>query len=217
MVWSNRLDRIYRKYKDKTMLGCAEYIRNLALTETVQARGCVIECGVWKGGTSAGMAEILGPERQYFLFDSFQGHVDPQPIDGQAAFDWQADKAGHWYFNNAVVGPEEADASMKSSGAKDYQLIKGWFEDTLPAFTPPCPIAVLRIDCDWYAPTRACLRALFHHVADDGIVIADGYPDWDGYARAFHEHLAAYEGIARLKTFDEKLYYVAKGPRKWMA
>lgn len=132
-----RLEQLYRKYKNNTMLGSAEYMRNLALTATVTAPGCVIECGVWKGGSSAGMAEVLGPDREYFLFDSFQGHVDPQPIDGPAAFDWQADKQGPWYFNNAVVGTEDADAAMKNSGARNYKLVKGWFEDTLPTFTPP--------------------------------------------------------------------------------
>ena len=210
----HHLDDLYDKYKDNTMLGRKEFVANLALAASVTAPGCVIECGVWKGGSSAGMAEVLGPNRQYFLFDSFQGHVDPQPIDGPAAFAWQADKDGPWYFNNAKVGPEEADAVMKKSGAKNYRIIKGWFKDTLPSFTPPSPVAVLRVDCDWYAGTMTCLRALFPHVAENGIFIADGYPDWDGYARALHEYLAGYEGIARIKQF-KGLYYVVKGARKW--
>jgi O-methyltransferase len=210
-----RLEQIYRKYKGNTMLGQAEYMRNLALAATVTAPGCVIECGVWKGGSSAGMAEVLGPEREYFLFDSFQGHVDPQAIDGPAALAWQADKSGPWYFNNAVVGTEDAADAMKCSGAKSYRLVKGWFNDTLATFVPPSQIAVLRIDCDWYASTMTCLRALFPHLAEDGILIADGYPDWDGYARAIHEYLAAYEGMARIKVFDGRLYYVVKGTRNW--
>jgi O-methyltransferase len=213
---TQRLNRLFRKYKDYTMLGQKEYVTNLALAATVTAPGCVIECGVWKGGTSAGMAEILGPNREYFLFDSFQGHVDPQPIDGAAAFAWQADKNGPWYFNNAVIGGEVADAVMKKSGAKRYRLVKGWFEDTIVSFNPPCPIAVLRIDCDWYASTMTCLRALFPHLAEDGILIADGYPDWDGYARAIHEYLATYKGVARIKQFNGSLYYIVKGARKWV-
>jgi O-methyltransferase len=209
------LEGLYLKYKNNTMLGPSEYMRNLALAATVTAPGCVIECGVWKGGSSAGMAEVLGPDREYFLFDSYQGHVDPQPIDGPAAFAWQADKNGPWYFNNAVVGTEDAEAAMKNSGARNYKLVKGWFDDTLANFVPPSPIAVLRIDCDWHASAMTCLRALFPHLAEDGILIADGYPDWDGYARAIHEYLAAYEGMARIKVFDDKLYYVVKGTRNW--
>jgi O-methyltransferase len=210
-----RLDHLYLKYKGNTMLSREGYLTNLALAATVTTPGCVIECGVWKGGSSAGMAEVLGPDREYFLFDSFQGHVDPQPIDGPAAFAWQADKTGAWYFNNAIVGTEDADAAMKKAGAKKYRLVKGWFEDTLATFTPPSPIAVLRVDCDWYASAMTCLRALFPYVADDGILIADGYPDWDGYARALHEYLAGYEGVARIKQFKGGLYYVVKGARNW--
>jgi hypothetical protein len=78
----------------------------------------VIECGVWKGETIAGMAEVLGADREYFLFDSFQGHLDPQPIDGPAALAWKEDKGGPWYFDNAVVGTEGA---MLSSGAKSFK------------------------------------------------------------------------------------------------
>ena len=112
------LDQLYEKYRHNTMLGRDEYVANLALTATVRSAGCVIECGVWKGGSSAGMAEILGPDRDYFLFDSYEGHLDPKPIDGPAAFAWQADKGGPWYFDNAVVGTEHADAAMRQSGAK---------------------------------------------------------------------------------------------------
>lgn len=210
-----RFEQIYLKYKDRTMLRHEEYLANLALAATVNTPGCVIECGVWKGGTSAGMAEVLGADREYFLFDSYQGHVDPQPIDGPAAFVWQKEKSGPWYFNNAVVGTEDADAAMSQSGAKNYRLVKGYFDDTLPGFKPPCPIAVLRIDCDWHASAMTCLRALFPYLADDGIMIADGYPDWDGYARAIHQYLAEYEGMARIRQFEGGLYYVVKGERQW--
>src|SRR5262245_52391216 len=113
---------IYERYQHETMLPRHHYVTNLALAETVTAPGCVIECGVGKGGTSAGMAEVLGPDRDYFLFDSFQGHVDPQPVDGPAALAWKAEKDGPWYFENAVVGPEVADGAMKRSGAERYRL-----------------------------------------------------------------------------------------------
>ena len=56
--------------------------------------------------------------------------------------------------------------------------------------------------------------ALFPHVAENGILIADGYPAWDFYAQALHEYLAGYEGVARIKQFED-VYYVVKGARKW--
>jgi O-methyltransferase len=209
-----RLDELFQKYKDHTMLGRYHYVNNLTLAASVTSPGCVIECGVWKGGSIAGMAEVLGPDREYFLFDTFQGHPEPpQPIDGPAALAWKGEKSGPWHFDmsGGTAGAEEA---MKASGAKHYHLIRGVFDDTLPTFMSPSPIAVLRIDCDWYASTMTCLRALFPQLAEDGILIADGYPDWDGYARAIHEYLAGYEGMARIKQF-RNLYYIVKGERKW--
>ena len=208
-------EEIYRKYQEYTMCEPWSYMSNLGLAASVTVPGCVIECGVWKGGTSAGMAEVMGGERKHFLFDSFQGHVDPEPVDGPAAFGWQADKGGPQYYDNAEVGPEYADAAMRMAGAKDYTLVKGWFEDTLAAFVPPSPIAVLRIDCDWYKGAMTCMRALFPHLADEGILIADGYPDWDGYARAIHQYLAEYPGPTRINRTDSGLFYVVKGAREW--
>lgn len=85
-ISAQRLAALFQKYKDYTMLGCDGYVTNLALASSVTSPGCVIECGVWRGGSSAGMAEVLGPEREYFLFDTFQGHPEPpRPIDGPAA------------------------------------------------------------------------------------------------------------------------------------
>jgi hypothetical protein len=57
--------------------------------------------------------------------------VNPEPVDGPAAFASKVGIGGPWYFDNAVVGPEVADSVMARSGAKRYHLVKGWFEDTL--------------------------------------------------------------------------------------
>ena len=144
----------------------------------------------------------------------FRRTTPAKAIDGRELQAWQAATTAPGYYNNCRASADEADAAMKKSPAKKYSLVKGWFEETLTNFRPPSPIAVLRIDCDWHAPTITCLRALFPFVAEDGILIADGYPDWDGYARALHEYLAAYEGVARINQF-QGLYYVVKGARKW--
>ena len=73
MASSVVFEELYCKYKDYTMLGPDGYMANLALTSTVTAPGCVIECGVWKGGTCARMAEILGPDRDYSCSIAFRG------------------------------------------------------------------------------------------------------------------------------------------------
>src|SRR5688500_12195518 len=78
--------RTYRKYRSFTMNSRRAYADNLRVCmEQAPKEGCVIECGVWRGGTSAGMADVL-PGRVHYLFDSFQGlpPADPQR-DGPVA------------------------------------------------------------------------------------------------------------------------------------
>ena len=61
---AGRLEKIYEKHRYYTMIPKATYIRNLQLASRQQAvAGCVVECGVWKGGRIAGMAEVLGAGR----------------------------------------------------------------------------------------------------------------------------------------------------------
>ena len=65
--------RLHRKYREHTMASASVFWRNLRIVDANRhVQGCVVECGVWRGGMSAGMAEVLGPSREYFLFDSFE-------------------------------------------------------------------------------------------------------------------------------------------------
>ena len=207
--------KIYRKFRAYTMIHEAKYVNNLELCfEFRKIAGCVVECGVWRGGMSAGMVQVLGDERKYYLFDSFEG-LPParEDLDGAAAIAWQSDTASPTYYNNCGAGQEEAAAAMKLSGSTSFSLVKGWFNETVPRFTPPSAIAVLRLDGDWYDSTKVCLENLYPHVAPGGIVIIDDYYNWDGCARAVNEFIA---GIAtpnvvpRMRQFRDRAAYLIK-------
>jgi O-methyltransferase len=79
----NRRRRVYRLLKEFTMIPEWLYCQNLALAERAKdISGCVIECGVWRGGMCAGLHTVLGPQRRYFLFDSLKGfHLHKQSTD----------------------------------------------------------------------------------------------------------------------------------------
>jgi len=206
---------IYRKYRARTMIYELMYVDNLELCARFAATpGCVVECGVWRGGMSAGIAEVLGADRQYFLFDSFEG-LPParENLDGASAVAWQSNTESPTYYNNCTAAEEEAAAAMKLSGATSFSLVKGWFNETLPGFAPPCEIAVLRLDGDWYDSTRVCLENLYPHVAPGGIIIVDDYYIWDGCARAVNEFvagLASPDAVPRLCQFRDRTAYLIK-------
>jgi O-methyltransferase len=191
------------------------YVDNLELVANFgTTSGCIVECGVWRGGMMAGIAEVLGPNRQYFLFDSFEG-LPParEEVDGEWVMEWQSDTTSPIYFNNCRAAEEEAAAAMKLSGATSFWLVKGWFKDTLPSYKFPTEIAILRLDGDLYDSTRVCLENLYPHVVPGGIVILDDYHNWDGCARAVNEYIAGIASrneVPRVREFHDKVAYLKK-------
>jgi hypothetical protein len=211
--WKRRIDflialaravPIFLKYKDRTMIEFGKYIENLALMSVALrysdlGRGAIVECGTWRGGMSAGMVETGGLRRRYYFFDSFEGLPPVQDIDGPAARQWQANTAGTTFYNNCAASLEDFRDSIAMTGCPPGKItiLKGFFEDTLPAFDLP-PIAVLRLDADWYASTAICLEKFWDRVMVGGLVLIDDYYTWDGCARAVHDFFAKRQATARI-------------------
>jgi hypothetical protein len=156
--------------------------------------GAFVECGVWRGGTSFLMAHLLRQsgvtDRKVWLFDSFEGIQPPEDIDGLSAFKWAEDTTSPFYYDNFRVSVEEVRRSADELGLSPHtEFVKGWFDQTISANRDRIgPIAILRIDCNWYAGNRCCLDNLYDQIADGGFVILD-YHTWDGCAVAVHEFL----------------------------
>jgi len=203
------LDLIYQRYSDLTMIRRPTYIDNLELVrKAVSSSGWVVECGVWRGGMSAGMAEILGTNRNYFLVDSFEGLPAPKELDGQAAVDWQKDVTSPGYHNNCSAEEAFAKEAMARASCTSYHLIRGWFENTVPTLTFDEPIALLRLDGDWYESTMTCLTHLYDKVAKGGVIIIDDYFAWDGCSRAVHDFLSQRSALERLRTHGNVCYMI---------
>jgi O-methyltransferase len=208
-----RLRNIFEELREFTMIGESAFCDNLQLAEMAQAvPGCIVECGVWRGGMAAGICRILGPERTYFLFDSFEGLPPAQAIDGQAAIDYQTNKHSPHYHDNCTAPPEFATRAMNLVGSRSFHLKEGFFEKTLPSFVPSEPIALLRLDADWYESTMTCLQHLFDHIAPGGIIILDDYYTWDGCSRALHDFLSTRKATERVRTFGSVCYLVKQAP-----
>jgi O-methyltransferase len=200
---------LYEKYSQYTMIPRPTYVNNLTLVDAYrEVPGCVIECGVWRGGMIAGLAEVLGPDRDYAIFDSFEGLPPAQEIDGSRARNWQSRKSPANYYDNCCAPQAFVDQAMLAAGAKKVSIYAGWFQDTLKGYSPPCPIAVLRLDGDWYESTMTCLEGLFWHMAPGGLVIIDDYSAWDGCRRAVHDFLSRHKSPARILRWRNDVTYI---------
>lgn len=192
------------RWHEYTMLPARALHSNVELARMVRdVDGIVVECGVWRGGAIASIAEVLGPNRSYFLFDSFEGLPPAAEIDGASAAAWQADTTSANYFDNCAAEEQWARDAMARAGVADPTLVRGWFEDTVPQWVAPAPIALLRLDGDWYSSTKVCLDALIPQMAPGGLVLIDDYQAWDGCARAVNEFLGATTLPIRLRESSQ--------------
>jgi O-methyltransferase len=157
--------------------------------------GSFVECGVWRGGASFLMADLLRQagvsDRKVWLFDSFEGLPAPEPIDGERARKYVADKDRANYHDNCRASLEEVHKAAAELEISSFtEMVKGWFDQTLPANRDRLGrIAILRIDADWYSSVLCCLENLYDSVVEGGLIVFDDYYTYDGCAMAVHDFL----------------------------
>ena len=106
---------------------------------------------------------------------------------------------------------EHASEAMKLSGAKRVTIIKGWFSETLSSYDGG-PIAILRLDGDFYASVMDSLVNLWPHVVTGGLIILDDYYTWGGCTRAVHDFLSQNELNEPIQQFHETYAFIIKQP-----
>jgi len=122
--------------------------------------GSIVECGVWKGGSMAATARTLlqrkDLSRDLYLFDTFEGLPDPKAEDIDysgvpAAEVIRKDPA----YRCADAPEQQVREVMYATGypPEKIHFISGKVEETIPTRAPE-PIALLRLDTDWYESTR---------------------------------------------------------------
>jgi O-methyltransferase len=159
--------------------------------------GCFVECGVWKGGSSAIMAlavQNAGQKRHLHLFDSFEGLPEPAAIDGEEAAAYSGGRN-----QGKLVTLDQCTAELDGVRHLILDEIKvppklahfhvGWFQNTIPIDARQLgPIALLRLDGDWYESTKICLENLYPLLSSGGIIIMDDYWTWEGCRKATDEY-----------------------------
>jgi len=194
-----------------TMISHGALVHLGILTNQVLSQGLpgdLVECGVWRGGASFLMAQILrsqASEKKVWMFDSFQGLPEPTDLDGPQALQYAQSSGSAAYLDNCKADLKEVQDTCESLGLSSVCKIEpGWFEDTLAAAKVD-QIALLRIDGDWYSSTKVCLELLYDKVVEGGFVVFDDYYTWDGCTRAVNEFLA--DKSERLEQYGTIAYF----------
>lgn len=150
--------------------------------------GAFVECGTWKGGCAAVMGAIAkryGSKRNTYYVDSFEGMPAATPEDGPGSERLAGDK-----LKASVEDVKEIIFDKLDLLPSKNILVKGWFEDSLPKVKKEIgPIAILRLDADWYSSTNTILNELYDQVVRGGYIIFDDYGTWPGCRQAVHEFL----------------------------
>lgn len=189
---------------DYTMVS---YARAVTLWQQVRhldrsgIQGSLVECGTWRGGSCGMMAMAHKhsgtPARTIHMFDSFEGLPQPDAErDGGKAVNYAEGNAASTLKSiNKCIGPLDDNKRLMGdiigypAGLTVYHV--GWFQDTVPSAAEGIgPIALLRLDGDWYHSTKVCLENLYHLVVPGGFVVIDDYGYWEGCRKAVDEFLA---------------------------
>jgi O-methyltransferase len=206
----DRYRSLYEKYKEYTMVPSEHFMQNLGLCQAyAEVAGDFVECGVWRGGMSAAIVELLGKDRHVDLYDSFEGLPPAKEIDGKEALAWQKDITSPNYHDNCTADEHFAMAAMKLANHADYTIHRGWFDATLPVRSDR-PISILRLDGDWYDSIYTCLRCLFPKVVAGGIIILDDYYTWDGCSKAVHDYLSEIKSPSRIHQWSNSVGFIIK-------
>ncbi len=186
--------------------------------EREKIHGAMVECGVWRGGCAALMAVMTRhTDRKTYLFDSFEGLPEPLEIDGPRAIKMaKGQKSGalRSIGTKAYASIEEVATTVyEHFGLEKSKVIlhKGWFQHTLPVVRETIgPIAVLRLDADWYESTRVALENLYDNVVPNGYVVIDDYGHFEGCRKATDEFIAERELAVELRFSDYSCIYFRK-------
>ena len=140
--------------------------------------------------------------RELYLFDTFEGMTPPNEKDKS----WDNTPAEKILQVNAqlwcVAGLDEVQNNMAATAypAEHVHFVKGDVRMTIPA--PTGPIALLRLDTDFYDSTKHELIHLFPSLVQGGIMMIDDYGHWKGSRQAVDEYFAAQPRLPYLHRID---------------
>ncbi|MBN1530840.1 MAG: class I SAM-dependent methyltransferase [Thermoleophilaceae bacterium] len=153
------------------------------------ADGLFLEFGVWQGSWLRQMAALR--EERFFGFDSFEGLPEPWSVYGAGTFD--------------------LSGSLPDMPA-NVELVKGWFQDTIPPFLAEHPeqVSFVHLDCDLYSSAKTVLDAIGDRCREGTQIVLDDFMLEPGWER--EEHRAFFEFIESGRWRFEYTGYAYESP-----
>jgi hypothetical protein len=155
-------------------------------------KGLNLEFGVADGSSLDFFSKIKTGEI-FYGFDSFEGLPETWKIGFEKG-----------RFSQINLPPVPSNV----------ELIKGWFEDSIPNFKisnniTSNPISFLHIDCDLYSSTKTIFHNFANNIVAGTIIAFDeyfNYPSWQ-----IHEHKAFMEFVNIFNVKFDYISYVENG------
>lgn len=150
-----------------------------------------LEFGVYKGASMRLWSQLLHhPKAMLHGFDSFEGLPES----------WRM-----------VCARGDFDTSGQVPTIHDprVSLFKGWFEDTLPRYTPPNnECLVINIDCDLYSSAKTVLKHLEPYIKVGTYIYFDEFNNREHELKAWDEFTSKPEMQFELIAADVTLTHV---------
>ncbi len=108
--------------------------------------GCLVECGAYKGGSTANLSLVAGLcGRELVVFDSFEGMPEPDETDREHLL--IGSEQIHLYDGDSWGGTlQEVRENIRRYGELDACRFEvGYFEETMPSFEQPVVLAFLDV------------------------------------------------------------------------
>lgn len=157
--------------------------------------GAIAELGVYQGALSA-LLSLLFPDRTLYLFDTFAG-FDPRDTAQEQSRQFSSAREGDFSDTSAEAVlariPHPENAVIK----------KGFFPETAAGLEQEC-FALVSLDADLYAPTRAGLDYFYPRLNPGGVIVLHDYDNqrFRGVYRAVEEYEALHGPLCLIPLAD---------------
>lgn len=163
--------------------------------EERKVTGAIAEIGVFRGLT-AKLIHYYLPERNLFLFDTFNGFDTMDIGKEKATTDFSVSEKQ--FSNNSLSKVINYVKPLN----KNVVFVEGRFPDSALRINLPEKFAFIHLDADLYGPTKSGLDFFFPRMSKGGFIVIHDFNSWPG-ARKAVEDFASEKNIVPIPMPDK--------------